>query len=98
MNEPQCCDACVARWVEVHRGNAGIIGRQWAERAIAKIIAAGGELLPWPTYDDSERVRGQALKKMKPLAGADSRIRDALARVCAAAAAARYAELVAGVE
>jgi hypothetical protein len=53
-------------------------------------------LLPgetWPAYDESEKVRAIARRKVAPLAMDDARLTEALARICARAAAYHYEHL-----
>lgn len=53
---PDLCDACVVRWIEIHRGNAAAIGRSWA-RAIISRTADRAAAKPWPAGEGYEAWR-----------------------------------------
>jgi hypothetical protein len=90
------CDACVARWVEVHCANVSVAGRAWARQIIGRSVGSTRGRA-WPAFESSERLRIAALEKVAPFAGADPRTRYALARICADAAGAVYEAWRAGV-
>ena len=79
------CDLCLARellWLgsEAHR-----IGHAWA-RAVKSVIPDQ----PWPSWDESERIREIARRKVAKLGQGDERLLDRLAKVCAASARHHY--------
>src|SRR5262245_7055298 len=85
------CEPCVARWIEIHTGNAEVIGRAWGAGVARRVPPPRP---PWPAFDDSELVRAKGVQQIGYLAGPDERCRVALARLCAEEAAAAYAAAV----
>lgn len=67
-------------------GVAKLRGELWGES-----VREAGERSPWPTWDESERVREIARRKVADIAGADVELLETLARMCAGSAADAYA-------
>lgn len=85
---PELCDACVARWIEIHRGNAAATGRSWG-RYLTEIVDRASAP-PWPAFEASEKLRAIATRRIAPLVSNVPRVRLELARACAAAAGEVY--------
>ena len=82
---PPLCDACLDQRLAWHLGYARAAGQRWGE---AVHRARPGQ--PWPTWDESPRLRALAHAKVAEVAD-DPRLAEALARACAQAAARAYA-------
>lgn len=85
---PELCDACVARWIEIHRENAAVTGRSWG-RYLTEIVDRA-TAPPWPPFDASEKLRAIATRKIAMFVSDVPRVRLELARTCAAAAGEVY--------
>jgi hypothetical protein len=78
----ELCAACYGRELVSHRGQAAAIGQCWAEEVARRPEYRGHER--WP---DDERAMEIARRRVRQLA-ADPRLRDELAVMCIAGAAA----------
>lgn len=79
------CDQCVAFSVSTVGGTAMSRGMRWAE-GVAKRLPTKRSPTSWPGFDDSEKVRRLAMKKVQDLTD-DPRLRERLARLCVTEAA-----------
>jgi hypothetical protein len=85
------CDECMVRVHGWASGTSKARGVWWAERALRKMVRAGRALEPWPSWDESAKVRGQAYRRVDC---EDERLRERLARECYESAAQRWAQLL----
>lgn len=86
-NGTPLCDSCVARWIDSSRQEAEESGRSWGSQVVSRSTVA--EPKPWPSFDAAEPTsafRLKAVEHSRHLAGNDSRVQLALARICAGSA------------
>jgi hypothetical protein len=89
-DEPEFCPICGGRRYAPMLSTAECRGAHWGERVSRRREAKGK---PWPSYDESPRLRNLAMRFVLDLAD-DPAIREVFARKCAEAARVSYDEAV----
>lgn len=87
--QPPLCDDCVDNAVRTLAGVAMSRGYTWGQQTRAVMRTRGRSPERWPAFDESPKVRAIASRKVQDIAK-DERLRERLARLCAADAARVY--------